>query len=90
MPFERCRPIEEYTEGAVTCEELRPDLVEEFAYMRHRPEPEMQGQVVVQAGDALGYNGLNDKVKAVVMGCDIKPQGLVCTEFTAEQLGRLD
>lgn len=68
VPFERCRPIEQYTESAVTCEEMRPDLVEEFAYMRTRPEPEMQGQIVVVAGDALGYDTLQSVpvVEAVV------------------------
>lgn len=60
VPIERCRQIEQYTESAVTCEEMRPDLVEEFAYMRTRPEPEMLGQVVLTAGCALGYDALND------------------------------
>lgn len=37
VPFERCRAIEQFTGGAVTCEEMRPDLVAEFEYMRSRP-----------------------------------------------------
>lgn len=56
VPIERCSQIEQYTEGAVTCEELRPDLIAEFAYMRNRPAAEH----VVVAGDAIGYNALND------------------------------
>jgi DNA-binding transcriptional regulator YdaS (Cro superfamily) len=40
VPFERCRAIEQFTENAVTCEEMRPDLVAEFAYMRTRPTVE--------------------------------------------------
>jgi DNA-binding transcriptional regulator YdaS (Cro superfamily) len=40
IPENRARQIERATGGAVTCEEMRPDLVAEFAYMRHRPAPE--------------------------------------------------
>lgn len=64
IPEDRARQIERATGGAVTCEEMRPDLVEEFAYMRTRPEPEMQGQVVLTAGCALGYDAMNNEVKA--------------------------
>lgn len=64
VPLERCSQIEQYTGGAVTCEEMRPDLTEEFAYMRHRPEPEMTGQAEVQAGAALGFDAMNNEVKA--------------------------
>lgn len=37
IPENRCRQIERATGGAVTCEEMRPDLIAEFAYMRTRP-----------------------------------------------------
>ena len=40
IPENRARQIERATGGAVTCEEMRPDLVEEFAYMRTRPAAE--------------------------------------------------
>ena len=64
IPEDRARQIERATGGAVTCEEMRPDLVEEFAYMRTRPEPEMTGQAEVQAGAALGFDAMNNEVKA--------------------------
>lgn len=34
VPSERCIDIERITAGAVTCEELRPDLAERWAYLR--------------------------------------------------------
>lgn len=34
VPAERCPDIERVTGGAVTCEELRPDLAEQWAYLR--------------------------------------------------------
>jgi DNA-binding transcriptional regulator YdaS (Cro superfamily) len=34
VPAERCPQIERATDGAVTCEELRPDLAEHWAYLR--------------------------------------------------------
>lgn len=34
VPAERCPAIERATKGAVTCEELRPDLAEHWAYLR--------------------------------------------------------
>lgn len=34
VPAERCWQIERATDGAVTCEELRPDLAEHWAYLR--------------------------------------------------------
>jgi DNA-binding transcriptional regulator YdaS (Cro superfamily) len=34
IPAERCPDIERATGGAVTCEELRPDLAEQWAYLR--------------------------------------------------------
>ena len=34
VPAERCIDIERATGGAVTCEELRPDLAERWAYLR--------------------------------------------------------
>lgn len=34
VPAERCIDIERATDGAVTCEELRPDLADRFAYLR--------------------------------------------------------
>jgi DNA-binding transcriptional regulator YdaS (Cro superfamily) len=34
VPAERCPEIERATAGAVTCEELRPDLAAQWAYLR--------------------------------------------------------
>ena len=34
VPAERCIDIERATGGAVTCEELRPDLADRWAYLR--------------------------------------------------------
>jgi len=34
VPMERCSEIECATKGQVTCEELRPDLAEHWAYLR--------------------------------------------------------
>ena len=34
VPLEHCPFIQEFTAGAVTCEELRPDEVEYFALIR--------------------------------------------------------
>lgn len=34
VPSERCPQIERATGGLVTCEELRPDLAEHWAYLR--------------------------------------------------------
>lgn len=34
VPSERCPQIERVTGGLVTCEELRPDLAEHWAYLR--------------------------------------------------------
>lgn len=34
VPAERCPDIERATNGKVTCEELRPDLAEQWAYLR--------------------------------------------------------
>ena len=34
IPAERCPDIERATNGAVTCEELRPDLADQWAYLR--------------------------------------------------------
>lgn len=34
VPSERCSEIERVTGGLVTCEELRPDLAEHWAYLR--------------------------------------------------------
>lgn len=39
VPAERCPEIERLTEGAVTCEELRPDLADQWAYLRNTPAP---------------------------------------------------
>lgn len=36
VPVEQCVPIERFTAGAVTCEELRPDKAADFAYLRER------------------------------------------------------
>lgn len=34
VPAGRCPDIERVTNGAVTCEELRPDLAEQWSYLR--------------------------------------------------------
>jgi DNA-binding transcriptional regulator YdaS (Cro superfamily) len=34
VPAARCPAVERATGGAVTCEELRPDLAEQWAYLR--------------------------------------------------------
>lgn len=34
VPMERCTEIEKATDGGVTCEELRPDLAEHWAFLR--------------------------------------------------------
>ena len=34
VPAERCIDIERATDGVVTCEELRPDLADRWAYLR--------------------------------------------------------
>jgi DNA-binding transcriptional regulator YdaS (Cro superfamily) len=34
VPSERCPDIEKATKGAVTCEELRPDLLDQWSYLR--------------------------------------------------------
>lgn len=39
IPLERCEQIERETSGAVTCEEMRPDKVKYFEYMRKRTAP---------------------------------------------------
>lgn len=39
VPAERCPDIERATAGAVTCEELRPDLAEQWAYLRSTGSP---------------------------------------------------
>lgn len=36
VPLDRCPAIQEFTGGAVTCEELRPDMVEFFAMVRQQ------------------------------------------------------
>jgi DNA-binding transcriptional regulator YdaS (Cro superfamily) len=48
IPENRCRQIERATGGAVTCEEMRPDLVAEFAYMRTRPTVEASALPAVE------------------------------------------
>lgn len=58
VPLERCQQIEQATAGQVTCEEMRPDKVEYFAYMRTRAAPEMAGVAVAITGDAMGYTDL--------------------------------
>lgn len=37
VPAKRCPVIEKATEGAVTCEQLRPDV--DWAYLRNSPVP---------------------------------------------------
>lgn len=34
VPAERCPEIERLTEGAVTCEDLRPDLADQWKFLR--------------------------------------------------------
>jgi DNA-binding transcriptional regulator YdaS (Cro superfamily) len=34
IPIEQCVPIERFTRGEVTCEEMRPDKAVDFAYLR--------------------------------------------------------
>lgn len=89
-----CTAIETATNGVVTRQILRPKDWQKI-WPELAAAIEAAGKNVVLAGDALGYDALNDvatkpELKANVMGCDITPQGLVCTEFTAKQLGRLD
>ncbi|HYN27870.1 MAG TPA: YdaS family helix-turn-helix protein [Burkholderiales bacterium] len=36
VPLDRCVAIEQATEGAVSCEELRPDKAAYFAYLTNR------------------------------------------------------
>jgi DNA-binding transcriptional regulator YdaS (Cro superfamily) len=38
-PIERCVPIERFTGGEVTCEEMRPDKAADFAYLRGQEAP---------------------------------------------------
>lgn len=40
VPVEQCVPIERFTLGAVTCEELRPDKAADFAYLREGATPQ--------------------------------------------------
>lgn len=39
VPLDRCPYIEQFTGGAVSCEELRPDQIEYFALLRERAAP---------------------------------------------------
>lgn len=41
VPADRCPDIERATDGAVTCEELRPDLAEQWAYLRGTEKKEV-------------------------------------------------
>ena len=59
VPVERCQQLEQLVDSQVTCEEMRPDKVEYFAYMRTRTAP--GPDVVVSAGSALGYNAIENK-----------------------------
>lgn len=34
VPAERCPDIERVTNGVLTCEELRPDLIRQWSYLR--------------------------------------------------------
>lgn len=61
IPLERCMQIEQFTAGQVTCEEMRPDKVEYFAYMRGRAAPELAGVDISTVGDAMGYDALENK-----------------------------
>lgn len=64
VPLDQCGPIEMFTEGFVTCEELRPDKLEHFKYMRERSAPELPGVAVVLPGDAVGYCDIQSCAKA--------------------------
>ncbi len=39
VPVGRCPAIEQATEGAVTCEQLRPDMADYWAFLRGSREP---------------------------------------------------
>lgn len=54
VPVDQCGPIEVFTERQVTCEELRPDKLTHFEYMRKRAAPDLDGMSVVLPGDAAG------------------------------------
>lgn len=75
VPLDLCGPIESFT--GIACELLRPDQAEHFAYMRHRPEPELTVEPMP----------VTDPVeKAVVMGCDVTPKGVVCSGHLIEEI----
>ena len=61
IPLRHCPYIEQFTEGAVTCEELRPDMAAYFALIRElapaqrcRPESEAPPAAVVGQGVVHG------------------------------------
>lgn len=45
VPAERCTEIEDATSRSVLCEELRPDLVRHWDYLRRSPLPAKHGEV---------------------------------------------
>lgn len=53
VPQERCSQIERLTNGVVACEELRPDLIAEFAYMRNRPAVDAAAFATTEAGEPI-------------------------------------
>lgn len=56
VPVEQCVPIERYCLGAVTCEELRPDKAEDFAYLRERGTLYPLGTAPQPTEPAVGVN----------------------------------
>lgn len=71
IPEDRARQIERATGGAVTMEEMLPDKVAEFEYMRNRP--------VVDAAAIAMTEDVEPNEKGKVIGCDVTPQGVGCS-----------
>jgi DNA-binding transcriptional regulator YdaS (Cro superfamily) len=65
VPFDRCVAIEIFTNRQVTCEELRPDKVEEFAYLRSTAAPSVQGKVSDTSNTAERNPGAGDLERAM-------------------------
>lgn len=54
VPLDHCPAIQEFTGGAVTCEELRPDMVEFFAMVRQQSATHGQKQPPALSNAAHG------------------------------------
>lgn len=52
IPLERAIDIERHTAGAVTCEELRPDLADKLGYLRCRITTSKHSTVDTEAAQA--------------------------------------